>query len=232
MNNHLIQYLDWNLAPYSEAWQQQEELFDSNVKGKLENKSTENYFIVCEHPHVYTLGKSGNSGNMLLSEELLTARGATFVRTNRGGDITYHGPGQVVGYPIIDLELFHISLRQYIYQLEEVIISLLSKYGIQAEHNSEATGVWIDVGNPQLKRKICAIGVKASRQVTMHGFALNVSTDLSYFQAINPCGFVNGQVASIHGELAKRGVDPSEYPSIETIKQQLYKEFCSRFHAF
>ncbi len=111
MNNHLIQYLDWNLAPYSEAWQQQEELFDSNVKGKLENKSTENYFIVCEHPHVYTLGKSGNSGNMLLSEELLTARGATFVRTNRGGEITYHGPGQAVGYPIIDLELFPTSLR-------------------------------------------------------------------------------------------------------------------------
>ena len=224
-----INFINWGLIPYQEAWDKQELLFNANLAKKRENDATENHFIICEHPHVYTLGKSGDAANMLLNTELLEARGATLVRTNRGGDITYHGPGQIVGYPIIDLENFSLSLKQYIHTLEEVIIKTLATYGIHGEHNSEATGVWLDTANPQKRRKICAIGVKASRYITMHGFALNLNTDLSYFQAINPCGFINGQVASIHTEMLRAGCTPEQLPTMQAVSELLYKNFCTLF---
>ena len=197
------QYLDWGLIDYNEAWQKQEELFSETISRKQHNLPTENRLIFCEHPHVYTLGKSGKEQNMLLDLIQLQAKNAAFVHTNRGGDITYHGPGQLVGYPIFDLDSFDLGLKQYIYNVEESIIQLLSDYNIAATRLEGATGVWLDAESPHA-RKICAIGVRSSRFVTMHGFALNVNTQLEYFNYINPCGFVDKGVSSMEKELGQK----------------------------
>lgn len=203
-----INYLDLGKCEYKLTWNKQEELLNSIIEIKKANSNafqgavvtTPNYLIFVEHPHVYTLGKSGDQHNLLLNYIQLQAKDAVFFKTDRGGDITYHGPGQIVGYPILDLENFGMGLRQYIYSIEEAIIRTLAVYGIEAARDPFATGVWIDVGKPKA-RKICAIGVKSSRYVTMHGFALNINTDLEYFKHINPCGFSDKGVTSLEKEL-------------------------------
>lgn len=197
-----LQFVNWGLIEYNEAWAKQESLFNGSIERKKQNLSTENFLVFCEHPHVYTLGKSGDEHNMLLSYIQLQAKDAAFVKTNRGGDITYHGPGQVVGYPIFDLANFDIGLKQFVFKVEEAIINTLAPYGISSTRLDGSTGVWLDVGLPTC-RKICAIGVRSSRFVTMHGFALNVNTDLLYFNYINPCGFVDKGVTSMQKELAE-----------------------------
>ncbi len=211
MKNHEIKFLDFGKAEYKETWDRQEQLMRDTIQIKLNCDSspedqkctTPNWLIFVEHPHVYTLGKSGDEKNLLLNYIQLQAKDATFFRTDRGGDITYHGPGQIVGYPIFDLENFGIGLRQYIYNIEEAIIRAVAEYGIKAERDPKATGVWIDAGKASA-RKICAIGVKSSRFVTMHGFALNVNTNLEYFNHINPCGFTDKAVTSIEKELGEK----------------------------
>ena len=208
MKSKEVKYLDFGIAEYKSTWDKQEELLNHIVEIKKANGNadeefavtTPNYLIFVEHPHVYTLGKSGDEHNLLLNYIQLQAKEAVFFKTNRGGDITYHGPGQIVGYPILDLENFGFGLRQYIYSMEEAIIRTVALYGIVATRDPHATGVWIDVGKPSA-RKICAIGVKSSRFVTMHGFALNINTDLEYFKHINPCGFSDKGVTSLEKEL-------------------------------
>ncbi len=201
--NSTIQYFDWGLTEYNEAWKKQEVLFNATIERKVQGQNTENYLVFCEHPHVYTLGKSGDEHNLLLNYIQLQAENASFIHTNRGGDITYHGPGQVVGYPIFDLANFGLGLKQYIYNVEEAIIQTLSLYNIPSTRLEGATGVWLDVGKRSC-RKICAIGVRSSRYVTMHGFALNINTDLNYFNHINPCGFVDKGVTSMEKELGSK----------------------------
>lgn len=200
----MIKYTDWGKIDYQTAWDKQEVEFNEHLSqkaAKIENTEPTGRFVICEHPHVYTLGKSGNSANMLLNDELLKNIDATYVKTNRGGDITYHGPGQIVGYPILDLESINLQLKEYISKMEDVIIDTIADYGLKGERLDGATGVWLDPTNPIKARKICAIGVKASRYVTMHGFALNVNTNLDYFNYINPCGFVDKGVTSLKKEL-------------------------------
>ena len=189
----------WGTIDYQEAWDRQTVLFDEIINQKIANQATTSCLVFCEHPHVYTLGKSGHSENMLYNPH-----NVPLVRTNRGGDITYHGPGQIVGYPIFDLDKFHLGLKDYIYKVEEAVILTLAHYGIRATRLEHATGVWLDVENATRCRKICAIGVKSSRFVTMHGFALNVNTDLNYFKNINPCGFVDKGVTSMEQELGRK----------------------------
>jgi len=201
--NRTIEYQDWGLVEYNEAWAKQESLFNGSIEKKMQGLPTDNYLVFCEHPHVYTLGKSGDEQNMLLSMIQLQAKHATFVHSNRGGDITYHGPGQVVGYPIFDLANFELGLKQYIFRIEEAIIQTLSSYKIPTTRLEGSTGVWLDVGKPTC-RKICAIGVRSSRYVTMHGFALNVNTQLEYFNYINPCGFIDKGVTSMEKELGDK----------------------------
>ena len=201
--NRTIQYIDWGLIDYNEAWTKQETMFSGSIEKKEQNVPTENYLVFCEHPHVYTLGKSGDEQNMLLNYIQLQAKNATFVHSNRGGDITYHGPGQVVGYPIFDLANFNLGLKQYIHNIEEAIIKMLASYNIKSTRLDGATGVWLDVGLSTC-RKICAIGVRSSRYVTMHGFALNVNTELEYFNYINPCGFIDKGVTSMEKELGQK----------------------------
>jgi lipoyl(octanoyl) transferase len=208
MSNKEIKYIDLGISEYKLVWSQQEALLNRIVDIKKANGNnseetkipTPNYLLLVEHPHVYTLGKSGDEHNLLLNYIQLQAKDAVFVKTDRGGDITYHGPGQIVGYPILDLENFGMGLRQYIYSMEEAIIRVVASYGVEATRDPHATGVWIDVGKPSA-RKICAIGVRSSRFVTMHGFALNINTDLEYFKHINPCGFSDKGVTSLAKEL-------------------------------
>jgi len=219
--NKAITYLDWGLKEYNEAWQQQEQLFASTLELKQQELATNNYLVFCEHPHVYTLGKSGDEQNLLLNYIQLQARHASFVQTNRGGDITYHGPGQLVGYPIFDLANFGIGLRRYIELLEDAIIEFIALYGLKGERMEGATGVWLDTATPRA-RKICAIGVRSSRFVTMHGFALNISTDLSYFSHINPCGFTDKGVTSLVHET---GLELN----FELVKQQVRKIIEKKF---
>jgi lipoyl(octanoyl) transferase len=203
-----LQFIDLGLSDYGKTWEMQELLLKGIVDQKLANQrlpdagriATSGYLLFVEHPPVYTLGKSGEERNLLLSSSQMTDKKISFYKTNRGGDITFHGPGQLVGYPIIDLENFGMGLRQYIYSIEEVIIGTLSQYGIFASRDPQATGVWLDAGLPSA-RKICAIGVKSTRHVTMHGFALNVNTDLDYFRYIHPCGLVDKGVTSMAQEL-------------------------------
>jgi len=195
-----ILFTDWGLIDYNQAFEKQESIFNQTIQNKINNLPTQNHLIFCEHPHVYTLGKSGDEHNMLLNYIQLQANDAIFVKTKRGGDITYHGPGQVVGYPIFDIANFNLGLKQYILKIEEAIIQTLLQYNIKSSRLDGATGVWLDVGLPNC-RKICAIGVRSSRYVTMHGFALNVNTDLQYFNHINPCGFVDKGVTSMAKEL-------------------------------
>ena len=196
-----VLYKNLNKIEYKEAWDYQEKMFAEVIKSKQDKKSIGGYLLFCEHPHVFTLGKSGAENNFLINEDFLAKIDATYFKSNRGGDITYHGPGQLVGYPIINLDVFNVALKDYIFKLEEVIINTISQYGIKGNHYDGATGVWLDVDNPSKIRKICAIGVKASRFVTMHGFALNINTDLNYFSHINPCGFTDKGVTSMEKEL-------------------------------
>ena len=209
---------DWGTIDYREAWRRQEEIFDRQIDNKQNKLPTENNLIFCEHPHVYTIGKSGNEGNMLIDDGTVPV-----YRTDRGGDITYHGFGQIVGYPVFDLESLGIGLREYITRLEEAVIRLLDDYDIEGGHYAEGTGVWIDTALPSKTRKICAIGVRSSRYVTMHGFALNVNTDLSYFGRINPCGFTDRGVTSMKKELGK-SLD------IDEVKQKLFKHIEEVFY--
>lgn len=211
-----VEFIDLGREDYKETWDYQEKLLGGLVNKKLNKDSTggtKGYLIFVEHPHVYTLGKSGEQNNLLINDEFLKKINATFYKINRGGDITYHGPGQIVGYPIIDLDEFKLSVRDYVAKLEDAIISLLSDYGIQANRLSGATGVWLDVGKDR-SRKICAIGVRVSRGVTMHGFAFNVNTNLEYFRHINPCGFTDKEVTSMENELGHE-------LDIEEIKDKL-----------
>lgn len=207
---------DWGLIPYSEAWSRQTEWFDALVHAKLNGEPYENHIILCEHPHVYTLGRSGKENNMLLGEEQLKAIGATLYHIDRGGDITYHGPGQLVCYPILNLEEFGLGLKEYVHLLEEAVIHVCASYGIEAGRLEKATGVWLEGATPRA-RKICAIGVRSSHYVTMHGLALNVNTDLRYFSYIHPCGFIDKGVTSLHKELGR------EVP-MEEVKERLQKE--------
>ncbi|MCK4879797.1 MAG: lipoyl(octanoyl) transferase LipB [Bacteroidales bacterium] len=203
LEQHIL-FEDLGLIGYQEAWDDQEERFNALVDHKRdpEGKSSPlQYLLFCEHPHVYTLGKSGDEHNLLIRQDFLKKINATYYKTNRGGDITYHGPGQIVGYPIVDLEYLGMGLKQYVSLLEDAIIELLDGYGIAATQMDGATGVWLDVNHPVKARKICAIGVRSSRYVTMHGFALNVNTNLDYFTYINPCGFETKGVTSMEKEL-------------------------------
>lgn len=206
-----VKFEDLGLIEYKNAWDYQEKIFSKYIQIKAENrdlpddqqKEIEGNVLFCEHPHVYTLGKSGEQNNLLINDEFLNKIEATYFKTNRGGDITYHGPGQIVGYPIIDLERFNLQVKQYIANLEESIIRMLKEYDIDSERLQGATGVWLETATNKA-RKICAIGVKASRFITMHGFALNVNTNLEYFNHINPCGFVDKGVTSMEKELGKK----------------------------
>jgi len=228
--NKKIQLLDLGQKDYKETWEYQEELFKGIVDLKIRNRreelalETPNYLLFVEHPHVYTLGKSGDSSNLLLSEKQLEAKGATFYKINRGGDITYHGPGQIVGYPILDLENFFTDIHKYLRFLEEVIIKVLADYNIIGTRSEGETGVWLGVGTP-FARKICAMGVRASRWVTMHGFALNVNADLGYFDNIIPCGIRGKAVSTLNVELGVEKVDEAE------VKEKIKKYFSELFEA-
>lgn len=218
---------DLGLKDYKETWDFQEELFQKIIDLKIDNRrnnaghNTPSYFLFVEHPHVYTLGKSGDMTNLLLNETQLIAKGASFYKINRGGDITYHGPGQIVGYPLLDLENFFTDIHKYMRLLEEVIILTLADYGLQSERSSGETGVWLDVGTP-FARKICALGVRSSRWVTMHGFALNVNTDLGYFDNIIPCGIKGKAVTSMEVELGKK-------IPLDEVKEKILKHFKTLF---
>lgn len=209
MENKKVLFRNIGLIDYKEAWDYQESLFDEIVAIKERNRKAEkkeesnNYLLVCEHPHVYTLGKSGKQENLLISEEYLKSKGADLYKINRGGDITYHGPGQIVGYPILDLDNFGVSIKNYIDGIEEVIIRTLKHYNITATRSDGATGVWLDADNPLVARKICAIGVRTSHWVSMHGFAFNINTNLDFFNYIIPCGIQGKAVTSLSKELGK-----------------------------
>lgn len=232
--NRKVQFEDLGILNYEAAFNYQENLMNAIINQKLKNRDrtdgiyeeTENHFLFVEHPHVYTLGKSGDEHNMLANEEKLRQIDATFVKTNRGGDITYHGFGQVVGYPIIDLDNFKSDIYLYMRNLEEVIIRMLAEYGLKGERSEGETGVWLDVGKPYA-RKICAMGVKTSKWVTMHGFAINVNTDLRYFEYIIPCGIKDKSVTSLQRELER------EFNQEETkeLKEKILKYFAEVFDA-
>jgi len=233
---------DLGVMDYQEAWDYQESLLQNNLRIKaramnldlvtqgnseengLNEGPTSNYLLFVEHPPVYTLGKSGKEEHVLIDEEEREKRGIQFFRTNRGGDITYHGPGQVVGYPIFDLENFFTDIGKYLRSLEEIIILTLDEYGIKGDRSSGETGVWLDPGVKGRERKICAMGVRCSRWITMHGFALNVNTDLSYFNGIIPCGIQSKQVTSINKELGRE-------VSMQEVKEKLKKHFAAVFNA-
>lgn len=228
--NKKVNLRDLGLKDYKETWDFQESLFQSIISIKSNNRNqnttleTPNHLLLVEHPHVYTLGKSGDFKNLLISERQLAEKQATFYKINRGGDITYHGPGQIVGYPILDLENFFSDIHKYLRLLEEVIILTLKEYGIQSERSPGETGVWLDVGTP-FARKICALGVRTSRWVTMHGFAFNINADLGYFDHIIPCGIKEKAVTSLNVELGVKEVPQEE------VKEKLLKHFASLFEA-
>ena len=217
---------------YKEAWDYQQNLFDEIVEIKKQNRKnntdikTPNYFLFVEHPHVYTLGKSGDQSNLLIDKSQLKNKKASFYKINRGGDITYHGPGQIVGYPILDLENFFTDIHKYLRFLEESVIMTLDNFGIQAERNDGKTGVWLDVNTP-FPKKICAMGVRASRWVTMHGFALNVNVELDYFNNIIPCGLTDNIVTSMNNELNKSEINIDEVKVV--LKNSFSRTFDSKF---
>ena len=226
--NKKVKFQDLGVKDYQPTWDYQEELLKQNLDIKIHNrenpdnlKPTDNHLLFVEHPHVYTLGKSGHETNLLANENKLKEIEATYVKVNRGGDITYHGFGQVVGYPILDLENFYTDIHRYMRDLEEVIIRTIAEYGLIGERSPGETGVWFDVGKPYA-RKICALGVKASRWITIHGFALNVNTDMKYFDYIIPCGISDKQVTSMQRELEKE-VD------YEEVKEKIKKHFVDVF---
>lgn len=230
--NKRTQFIHLGMMDYQSAWAYQTKLFEQTVALKIENRKREakdqemtpNYLIFCSHPHVYTLGKSGNQNHLLLNEQELQDKGASFYKINRGGDITYHGPGQLVGYPILDLDNFFTDIHKYLRYLEEAVILTLSDYGIVAGRVDGLTGVWIDGHLPKKARKICALGVKSSRWVTMHGFAFNVMTDLDYFQNIIPCGINDKAVTSLEIELGTK-------PDMHEVQNKL-KEYLARLFEF
>ncbi|WP_299529708.1 lipoyl(octanoyl) transferase LipB [Ulvibacterium sp.] len=228
--NKKVAIQDLGFQDYKKTWEYQETLFQEIVDLKIKNRrqgttlNTPNHFLFVEHPHVYTLGKSGNIDNLLVDEKQLAEKGAKFYRINRGGDITYHGPGQIVGYPILDLDNFFTDIHKYLRFLEEMVILTLAEYGLKGERSEGETGVWLDVGTPYV-RKICAMGVRASRWVTMHGFALNINADLGYFDHMIPCGIQDKAVTSLNVELGKSDVD------MEQVKPKLLKHFAALFEA-
>ncbi len=228
--NKSIEVRELGNKDFKETWTYQEQLFKEILDTKIKNRredaglATSNYFLFVEHPHVYTLGKSGDLSNLLLSEEQLKEKEATFYKINRGGDITYHGPGQIVGYPILDLDNFFTDIHKYLRFLEEMVILTLAEYKINATRSEGETGVWLDVNTP-FARKICAMGVRASRWVTMHGFALNVNADLGYFDNIIPCGIKGKAVTSLNVELGLEKVN------IDEVKEKLLKHFKTLFEA-
>ena len=225
--NKTVLLQDLHQKDYKETWDFQTDLLQEIVDTKISNRrnnlteATKNHFLFVEHPHVYTLGKSGDLSNLLLNEAQLAEKGATFYKINRGGDITYHGPGQIVGYPILDLENFFTDIHKYLRLLEETIILTIAEYGIKGTRSEGETGVWLDVGTP-FARKICAMGIRSSRWVTMHGFALNANVNLGYFDNIIPCGIRGKAVTSMEAELGKK-VD------IEEVKQKILKHFKALF---
>ncbi|MCM4161033.1 lipoyl(octanoyl) transferase LipB [Antarcticibacterium flavum] len=228
--NKKIHIQELGLKDYKEVWDYQERLFKEILDKKIRNRredlseETPNYLLMVEHPHVYTLGKSGKPEHFLLNDSQLKEKNASFYKINRGGDITYHGPGQLVGYPILDLENFFTDIHKYLRLLEEAIILTLKEYGLKPERSKGETGVWLDVDTPYA-RKICAMGVRASRWVTMHGFALNVNADLGYFDHIIPCGIRGKAVTSLNVELGRREV------SMKEVEERLLKHFSSLFQA-
>ncbi|CAL2077522.1 Octanoyltransferase [Tenacibaculum sp. 190524A05c] len=223
-NVHLIELFQ---KDYKSTWDYQADLLQGIIDVKIKNRReelaipTDNYFLFVEHPHVYTLGKSGDMSNLLLSEKQLENKGIAFYKINRGGDITYHGQGQIVGYPILDLENFFTDIHKYLRFLEEVIIKVIAEYGLKGERSEGETGVWLDVGTP-FARKICAMGIRTSRWVTMHGFALNVNTDLGYFDHIIPCGIKGKAVTSMEAELGRK-------LDVEEVKTKILKYFKELF---
>ncbi|WP_293302580.1 lipoyl(octanoyl) transferase LipB [Pedobacter sp. UBA4863] len=225
--NKKVKYIDWGLTDYQEAWDKQEAIFNETVALKTKNRTentaleTPNYLIFNEHPHVYTLGKSGKPENLLLNEQGLKDKEATYYKINRGGDITYHGPGQIVGYPILDLDNFFTDIHLYLRTLEEAIILTLADYGIESGRYEGFTGVWLDADNDKA-RKICAMGVRCSRWVTMHGFAFNVNTNLDYFKNIVPCGIDDKDVTSMQRELGY-------VLDMEEVKQKLKEHIANLF---
>jgi lipoyl(octanoyl) transferase len=221
--NKKVQLQDLFVKDYKDTWDFQTELLQEIVSVKINNRknnlqeATKNHFLFVEHPHVYTLGKSGDLNNLLLNERQLTEKGATFYKINRGGDITYHGPGQIVGYPILDLENFFTDIHKYLRVLEETIILTIAEYGLKGERSEGETGVWLDVNTP-FARKICALGIRSSRWVTMHGFALNANVDLGYFDNIIPCGIKGKAVTSMEAELNQK-------VNLKGVKQKILKHF-------
>jgi lipoyl(octanoyl) transferase len=232
LKNKNIIFKDLGMMDYKACWEYQEELFNSIVEQKIKNRDlpeekripTKNYLLFVEHPHVYTLGKSGDEKNLLVNDSQLQQKNATYYKINRGGDITYHGPGQLVAYPILDLDNFFTDIHKYLRLLEETIIKTLVEYGIKSGRSKGETGVWLDEENPLKARKICAFGVRCSRWVTMHGWGFNVNANLSYFNNIIPCGITNKAVTSLNAELGK-DVDMNE------IKEKLKKNFAELFEA-
>jgi lipoyl(octanoyl) transferase len=222
-----VTFQDLGKKAYKDTWDYQSQLHQDAATIKSTNRKnntdlpTESHFLFVEHPHVYTLGKSGDLSNLLLNEKQLEEKGITFFKINRGGDITYHGPGQIVGYPILDLENFFTDIHKYLRLLEESIILTIAEYGLKGTRSQGETGVWLDVGTP-FARKICALGVRASRWITMHGFALNVNTNLGYFDHIIPCGIRGKAVTSMQLELGKE-ID------VEEVKEKIKKHFCDLF---
>ena len=227
MPQQKVVFQDLGLIDYKEAWDYQEQLFQATIDLKKQNKkegldaSTTSYLLFCEHSHVYTLGKSGDEKNLLVNEAYLKSRGVSFYKINRGGDITYHGPGQIVGYPILDLECFFTDIHKYLRFLEDVIIKTMADYGMEGQRSEGETGVWLDVGTPRA-RKICAFGVRCSRWVTMHGWAFNVNCDLDYFGNIVPCGISDKTVTSMQKELGKT-------LDIKEVKQKIKRYFEETF---
>lgn len=226
MNKNIL-LKDLGAKDYKETWDYQSELLQEIVDVKISNRKnnekipTKNHFLFVEHPHVYTLGKSGDMENLLLNERQLKEKGASFYKINRGGDITYHGPGQIVGYPILDLENFFTDIHKYLRLLEETIILTIAEYGLKGERSDGETGVWLDVGTP-FARKICALGIRSSRWVTMHGFALNVSPNLGYFDNIIPCGIRGKAVASMEVELGRK-------IPLKEVQEKILKHFKDLF---
>ena len=229
MKNRRVLLRDLGHKDFKETWDLQEELLSATLAIKSANRdaeephSTPNHFLWVEHPHVYTLGRNGNPENLLVSEKVLQERGAQYYKINRGGDITYHGPGQIVGYPILDLDNFFTDIHKYLRFLEEAVILTMAEYGLQGMRSPGETGVWLDAGTPQA-RKICAMGIRASRWVTMHGFAFNINADLSYFDLMIPCGIQDKGVTSMAKELGKP-------LSEEEVKRKIEKHFESLFEA-
>jgi lipoyl(octanoyl) transferase len=218
LSGQQVFFEDLGEISYKSAWDYQEELLALNVQAKKEGAGTTNHLLFLEHPPVYTLGKSGHEENILISESDRISRGIEYYKANRGGDITFHGPGQLVGYPILDLEKYYTDIGRYLRNLEEVVIDTMADYGLKGERSKGETGVWLDPGTPGRERKICAMGVRCSRWITMHGFAFNVNTDLSYFDYIIPCGIKDKKVTSLANELGHK-------LSFNEVKANLKKSF-------